>query len=132
MSPKRKHKGRPRGEIVNALDHPGMELQVPPSEYTMLPEFTVDAETLKLFEPIIHSTKPVREALERVDLWEEIRKHLTDREFQIFELRYRYSFQSTEIAKIANITDSVVSKHLSNARDKLKKAMNSEPENGQK
>jgi len=128
MGSKRRH--HRKGEIVNGMDYPDAEFSVPPPEYTSLPEFTVDAETLQVFEPVIHSTRPVREALERVDIWEEIRKHLTAREFQVFELRYRYGYQSTEIAKIADIADSVVCRHLANARKKLQKAMNRDVQNG--
>jgi len=123
MTPCQKNK-KTKGEVVNALDHPNSEIldEGVGSSYMEFPH--ADEPDFSTPENTIRSAKETSflEAMGRVDLWEEIRKYLTKREFQIFELKYRYQYKATDITKIVNVANSTVSVFLSTALAKLRKA----------
>ena len=62
-----------------------------------------------------------------VDFWPEIKKKLTAREFQAFELAYRYQMPYTDISKIMNINPKNVYQFLNLAKKKMRKTFDKRP-----
>lgn len=108
--------------VVNAMDHLDMPMLPLPSEGTLLPEFSTDR-----LDGIITAESGSRIGGDiyclgqSMDLWPEIKKHLTAREFQVFEFTYRYQMPYHDIVKIMHITASSVYKLLAKAEAKLQK-----------
>lgn len=69
-------------------------------------------------------TKLWGKAFEGVDLWEEVRAVLTLREFQIFELKYRYQYVDRDIVELTGLDKSRVSHTLTRAVEKLRMKFN--------
>lgn len=110
--------------VVNAMDYLHIPLASLPSEATSLPEFPCDnMDMMKSPEPC--PAGPISEFLRLAgaDPWPAIRKHLTARQFQAFELFYRYQMSVNDIMAIMGIKRQTVHHDLlEKARQKLRKA----------
>lgn len=118
----RKHSKKHKVVVVNAMDH--LDVPLPPvvMESTPLPEITSD------FMDLFPDTQTVQDdqntdwmgLFKGIDLWVEIQKYLTPREFQVFEMSYRYQMPHYDIARILGISYQLVFKLLSKSKKKLR------------
>ena len=123
----RKHKSK-QNKVVNALDYPNMELFAFPSDSSMA-ELSLDMENMPFSESVERIPSYLTDVIDRVDIWEEVKKHLTSLEFQAFELMYRYQYRHGDIIKIMNIKGSSLTKCIKNATIKLQKVFSIKPQN---
>lgn len=115
----RKHP-RKSGEIVNALDFPNFPIWVQFSEFSPKDEISSDIETSSFPEKQEQPSVPQIGNLADSQLWDAIRGCLTAREFEAFDLKFRYLYRQTEISKVMGVSDKTVSILIFKAVTKLR------------
>lgn len=114
--------GKKSQQIINALDRTDLPMAVPPQEGTPLPEFPCEfVENYPIEERQSVSSEPLAFLSDSPGLWDEIRKVLAPRQFEVFQLHYRLQMPYYDIAKIMNIKFQTVYDRLAEAEEKLKK-----------
>ena len=118
-------------EIVNAAGLPDYPMATPPSEFSELPAFSVDFEhSEEYLEGLVqdlgelHSNALFRSSMLSVDIWKEARKVLTDKEYQMFEMKYRFQYKGKDIANMCGLSAASVSRALTSAVTKLRALWN--------
>ncbi len=115
----RKH-NRKGSEIVNALDFPMLPIIPQFSENPPKDEISSDIESSSFPEKPDHVGSPQLGNLADSLLWEAIKDCLTAREFEAFDLKFRYLYRQTEISKVMGVSDKTVSILISKAISKLR------------
>jgi len=114
-------------EVVNATRMPNHLMRTPPAEFMELPSFSADPEYLESLSKDIKevfSNELFRSSMLSVDIWKEAKKVLTAKEYQVFEMRYRFQYKGKDIACMCSLSAASVSRALTNAVSKLRKAWN--------
>ena len=108
--------------VKNAAYEEGKELYHLSAQETPYLEISCDMG-LSVFprEEKVKKSNALLELMHTIDIWGEIKKHLKPREFQTFELRYRYMYKISDIMRIFGSKSTAdVGKSLMRAKKRLR------------
>lgn len=121
MKKRRHHKSK----IVNVVDHLDKEIVNVGEDSTELFQMSEDIQDILINIPEAEpreASESLAEIPNIVDMWKEIKRHLTGFEYQLFELRYRFQRKPLDIAKLVGYDPASVTRTLQKATIKLRSA----------